>query len=372
MKICIYNVTSCFIPGGIETYCWEMGRALTRRGHDVTLVAGARGTAWHDEVRLLQFPFRVEQDWLHLGTRFRRLMERLSLARHALKPLLAADYDAVVICKPYDFPVLWWAKRRGLRAVTAFHSGGTDFYAGDRWFAGAVDRWVGVSRYTAKQQEARYGRKTAIVHNGVDVERFRPMPRDPLLRAKYGLPEAGRTLISVGRLVGWKGLRMVVGALPALDADVHYLVVGAGADEALLRAQAAALGVTERVHFAGRVEHANLPALLSQADLYVQPSIGEEAFGISVIEAMACALPVVASRNGGLPEVVAEGETGWLVPPGDQPAWSAELASALADKAQLVRFGAQGRMRAEQQFSWAAGASRLEAVLQGADACAGS
>jgi hypothetical protein len=75
MKVCFYNVTASFIPGGLETYCWEAGRALARRGHDVTIVAGNRGRAWHDEVRLVQFPFRVEQDWPDLGTRFRRLME---------------------------------------------------------------------------------------------------------------------------------------------------------------------------------------------------------------------------------------------------------------------------------------------------------
>ncbi len=372
MRLCIYNVTTCFIPGGLETYCWEMGRALARRGHEVTLVAGARGTARHAEVRLIQFPFRLEQDWPDFGHRFQRLMERLSFARHAIDPVIGAAYDAVLICKPYDFPVMWHAKRRGLKSLVAFHTGGTDFYCGDRCFAGSVDRWIAVSRYTARQQELRYGHAVSVVHNGVDVERFHATGRDALIRQQFAVPADARLVISVGRLVGWKGLRLIVQALPRLGADVHYLAVGTGPGEQELRAQAAALGVRDRVHLPGRIEHERLPAVLSQADLYVQPSIGEEAFGIGVVEAMACGLPVLASDNGGLPEVVACGETGWLARSGDFEAWVVALAQALDCPEDLRRAGSAGRRRAEEQFSWAAQAANLEAVLKGAAACAAS
>ena len=365
MKICMYNVTSCYIPGGLETYYWEMGRALARRGHDVTLVAGARGSAWHEEVRLVQFPFRIEQDWPDFGHRFQRLMERLSFARNALDHLMSGAYDAVVICKPFDFPVMWQARRRGLKAVTVFHTGGTDFFFGDRWFVGAIDHLLGVSRYTARQQELRYRRAVSVVHNGVDIDRFQPQVRNPESRASWGFPADCRVLMSVGRLVGWKGLRIIISALPHLAPDVRYLVVGVGQEEAALRAHAQALGVADRVHFAGRIEHADLPGVFSEADLYVQPSIGEEAFGISVAEAMACGLPVVASRNGGLPEVVSEGETGWLVAPGDQVAWTGALNDALSDVARLQRMGDASRRRVVEFFTWAATAAQLEHIMKG-------
>jgi len=365
MRICFYNVTSSFIPGGLETYCWEMGRALARRGHDVTLVAGNRDGAWHDEVRLVQFPFRVEQDWPDFGHRFQRLMERLSFARHAVKHLLSSAYDAIVICKPYDFPVLWFAQRRGLKTLTAYHAGGTDFYAGDRWFTGAVHRWIAVSEYTASQQRARYRRDVVVVHNGVDVGRFRPQESDPALRARWNVPLDARLVISVGRLVGLKGLRLIVSALPQLPRDVHYLVVGTGPEESSLRTQAASLGVVSRVHFAGRVEHAQLPLALSQAELFVQPSIGEEAFGISVIEAMACGLPVLAARIGGLPEVITDNETGWLVAPGDAAAWTSALSEALADPGRLSRTGRAALRQAEAEFTWSASAAKLEKILEG-------
>ena len=249
MKICFYNVTASFIQGGLETYCWEAGRALARRGHQVSIVAGLGGEPRHREVELLRFPFRREQQWPNFGTRFRRLMERLSFARHSLAHLVGAGYDAVVVNKPFDFPILWQARRRGLAAQTVYRSGGTEFYIGDRWFAGSVDHWLSTSRYNAAQVEARYGRRVQVVHNGVDVDQFKPLPRTAPLRQSLGLPGDARVLASVGRLVGWKGLRVILDALAQLPHDVHYLVVGEGPDEARLREQAAQLGLGGRVHF---------------------------------------------------------------------------------------------------------------------------
>ena len=363
MKICFYNVTASFIPGGLETYCWEVGRALARRGHDVTIVAGDRGGAWHNEAKLVQFPFRIEQDWPHFGTRFRRLMERLSFARHALAHLIGQRYDAVIINKPFDFPVMARARQRGMRAQTLFRSGGTDFFPGDRLFAGAIDHWASSSGYNARQVEARYRRPVEVIHNGVDVDVFKRQPRDAAARAAFGAGASDVLAVSVGRLVGWKGVRIAIDAIAAAPAHVRYVVVGSGPEEEHLKAQAASLGITERVRFAGRVAHDALPALLSQCDLFLQPSIGEEAFGISVVEAMACGLPVLASNNGGLPETVAAGETGELLPPGDTGAWSRAIAALAGDPARLQALGHNARTRAEAHFTWAENARRHEARL---------
>ena len=299
-------------------------------------------------------------------------MERLSFARLALDHVLSAGYDALVIAKPYDFPVMWRARRRGLKAQIVFHASGTEFYFGDRWFSGVVDHWLAVSRHTARQQEGRYGRSTSVIHNGVDTERFHSAGRDPELRKAWGVPANARLLVSTGRLVGWKGLRIIVSAMPRLDPDVHYLVVGAGSEAEPLRAHAAALGVADRVHLPGRIEHPKLPRALSQADIYVQPSIGEESFGISVVEAMACRLPVVASNFSALPEVVVDGETGILLPPGDVVAWTSALGALLADPARRQRLGTAARARAETKFTWAACARELEAVLREGAKCAAS
>ena len=372
MKILFYNVTASFIPGGLETYCWEAGRALARRGHEVTIAAGNRGRAWHDEVKLVQFPFRIEQDWPNLGTRFRRLMERLSFARHSLGHLAGSGYDAVIVNKPFDFPVLWQARRRGLAAQTLFRSGGTDFFAGDRLFAGAIRHWVSASRYNARQVEQRYGRPVQVIHNGVDTEVFHPCGRDQALRASYGAAPGDVLIVSVGRMVGWKGLRVVLEAIAALPPRFRYVAAGTGPEEPVLKQQAEQLGIAARVHFCGRVARAELPRLLSQCDLFVQPSIGEEAFGISVVEAMACAVPVLASNNGGLPEIVVDGETGYLLRPGDPAAWREAIERVASDGARRKTLGAKARARAESEFTWVANARKLEAIFAEGAACAAS
>ena len=364
MKICFYNVTASFIQGGLETYCWEAGRALARRGHSVSIVAGLGGEPRHQEVELLRFPFRREQQWPDLGTRFRRLMERLSFARHTLAHLVHAGYDAVVVNKPFDFPILWQARRQGLAAQTIFRSGGTEFYFGDRQFAGSIDHWLSTSRYNAAQVEARYRRKVEVVHNGVDVDQFKPLERSAQLRQRLGLPEGARVLASVGRLVGWKGLRVILELLPQLPQDVHYLVAGEGPDEARLREQAAQLGLGGRVHFCGRIVHDQLPQVLAQADLLLQPSMGEESFGITLVEAMACALPVLASKQGGMTEIVLPGVTGELLPPGVVEAWRASIAQLLAQPDRRRALGAAGRERVIAEFTWAANAARLEQLLR--------
>ena len=363
MKICFYNVTASFIPGGLETYCWEAGRALARRGHDVTIVAGNRGGAWHDEVKLVQFPFTLEEDWVNFGTRYRRLMQRLSFAMHSLDHLVRSRYDAVIVNKPFDLPILWRARMRGMRAQTLFRSGGTDFFAGDRLFRGAITHWVSASVYNARQVEARYERPVTVIHNGVDTAVFRPYPREKEARAKLGAAEGDLLLVSVGRLVGWKGVRVVLEALARAPAEVRYVVIGTGPEEENLKRLAQTLGIAGRVCFFGRAPHEALPALLSQCDVFVQPSIGEEAFGISVVEAMACGLPVLASDNGGLPEIVAEGETGRLLPPGDVDAWAAAISDLAREPDALRTLGANARERAEAKFTWAENARRLEAML---------
>lgn len=363
MRVCFYNVTASFIPGGLETYCWEVGRAMARRGHEVTIVAGDRGEPRHDEVRLLRFPFRIEQSWPHFGNRFRRLMERLSFAHGGgLAHLASAGYDAVIINKPFDFPVLWQARRRGMQARTLFRSGGTDFFLGDGLFAGAIDHWVSTSRYNAAQIEARYRRPVTVIHNGVDTDHFRPGGREGEFA---GVPRAARVIVSVGRLVGWKGLHVIVDALAQLPDDVHYLALGEGGEREALQRLAVERGVAERVHFAGRIAHVELPRWLARGDVFVQPSIGEEAFGISVVEAMACGLPVLASDNGGMREIVLPGATGQLLVPGNVAAWRAALNDLLKENSVRLAAGEAARLRAIDHFTWAANAATVESMLMG-------
>ena len=362
MKICFYNLTAGFKTGGLETYCWEVGRALAEQGHEVHILGGTGGAPRNDAVKLIALPYRSRDTFPNLGTRFRKLMERVSFAKAALPRLLAENYDAVVVNKPYDFPALWWARCAGMKAVTAVRSGGTEFYFGDRFFARAVDLWLSTSRYNADQVEGRYGHSVVVIPNGVAPELFQPALRSAVTRTALGVPAGVPLIVSTGRLVGWKGLHLILRALPDLP-GVHYLAIGDGEARPGLETLAREQGVADRVHFAGEVRHDRLPTMLAGGDLFVQPSVGEEAFGISVVEAMASGLPTLVSNQGGLREIVLDGVTGALLPVGDAVAWQAALRSHLADLPRCRTQGEAARTRVLENYTWAANAQRLATLI---------
>jgi len=362
MKLCIYNVTATTHFGGLETYAWELGRAMVARGHQVDIVAGEGGRARNGEVALHAFPFISRSRFPDFGTRFRKLMERLSFAKNALPFILEQNYDAIIINKPYDLPAMWLGKRRGMRSKILFRSGGTDFFALDRVFGGAVDYWVSTSNYNASQIERRFGCIVQKVPNGVDVSKFVKADANPALRREWQVPEDATLLVSVGRLVGWKGLEVILDAMADFQ-NVHYLIVGEGENRSKLEKKAKALGILNRVHFAGLVTHGCLPELLSECDVFVQPSIGEEAFGISVVEAMAIGLPVILSRNGGMVEIINDHISGLLCAPGNVAEWKNAIDLLVRKPDYRRQLGVEARKRVTQAFTWAANAKAVEGIF---------
>ena len=145
--------------------------------------------------------------------------------------------------------------------------------------------------------------------------------------------------------------------------DVHFAVVGDGWYGDRLRDLSTSLGLQQKVHFVGPVGHSDLPNIFSMADVFVQPSIGYEAFGITLIEAMACGLPVLGSSSGGIPEVIHDNRTGLIVPAGDVDAWRTAITRLAEDPVMREYFGAAGRERVRQQFTWSAIADQFEAML---------
>jgi len=364
MRICLYNLTAGFKAGGLETFTWGLAEALLRLGHEVEVVAGEGGRASPSEaIRLVQFGYRSRDRFPDLGTRFRKMAERLSFARNAYSYVRNGQFDAVLINKPYDFPVLWQLKRSGYSAVTCYNSGGTEFYLGDRWLSRAVDLWLPCSEHNAMKIRAHYGCACTVLNNGVDTKRFSPHGERIDLRRDYSMPDDATVIMSVGRLIGQKGGHVVIEAIRD-QPKLHFLVVGDGPERKRLEDLAHSLAIQDRVHFAGEVGHGDLPALLRGADIFVQASVGEEAFGISVAEAMACGLPVLASDGWGLREVVADGETGMLVTPGQADAWGRALCSVSENPALADRMGRAGRERVVALFTWLQAARTFEQAVQ--------
>jgi len=170
----------------------------------------------------------------------------------------------------------------------------------------------------------------------------------------------GRWLVTVARLEKHKGIDTVLEALPTIAErapDVRYAVAGGGPERESLERLAHKLGVADRVRFLGQVSERDLPALYNLATVYVGASrraerIGVEGFGIALVEASACGVPVVAGNSGGVPDAVRDGETGFLVPPEESAALVEAVCRLLDDPVLARRLGAAGRRAVETYYNW--------------------
>jgi glycosyltransferase involved in cell wall biosynthesis len=207
--------------------------------------------------------------------------------------------------------------------------------------------------------------------NGVDTEEFSPGPGDPAMRESLGIDEGAVVAVFVGTLDRAHHFKRVDLAIEALaragDERLHLVVAGDGELRPAFEEQAAASGIASRVHFLGRVPHADLPGVLRAADLFLLTTEPPESFGIVLIEAMACGLPVIATEYPGVRAVVEEGANGVIVPRGD----AAAVASALVQLAdagaeERRRLGSAGRAKCERLWSWPRLLDRMDETYRAA------
>jgi phosphatidylinositol alpha-1,6-mannosyltransferase len=215
-----------------------------------------------------------------------------------------------------------------------------------------------------------------VVPLGADHELFRPGVDTAAVRQRYDLG-GGRWLLSVARLTRHKGIDTALQALGRLGReypDLRYAVVGGGEEREALEREARALGVADRVRFLTEVPDRDLPALYNIAEIYLGVSrLMEqrvEGFGISLAEASACGIPVVAGRSGGIPEAVRDGETGLLVDAERPDAVAEALRRLLDDAALRRRLGAAGRRAVMERYNWDRVAADLARIGQETGAAA--
>jgi starch synthase len=206
--------------------------------------------------------------------------------------------------------------------------------------------------------------RVVVIHNGVDADAFARTGRDEAL-ARHGVRRP--YVLFVGRISEQKGIFPLLEAARALPAGVQLVLCASSPDtpELLRRLESAVAGRPEIRWINAMLPVPEVVQLYSHAAAFVCPSIYEP-FGLINLEAMSCGTAVVASRVGGIPEVVVADETGWLVEPGDPAALGAALGRALADPARARRMGEAGRRRVEAHFAWDRIAERTLTVYRDA------
>ena len=221
----------------------------------------------------------------------------------------------------------------------------------ERWLARWTDQIVCLTA-AERDDHVRLGvgppERFEVIHSGVDVERFRDArPKVGAKRRELGLPPTGPLVGCVARLVPVKGVHHLLEAVPRIRAAVPeatVVYVGDGPLRADLEHRAGALGVKETVVFLGL--RRDVAEIMPLFDLVVLPSLNE-GMGKAAVEAMAAGRPVVGSRISGIQDVIADGETGVLVPPGDPPALAAAVVRCLTDPGLVHSMGQRAQARVE-------------------------
>jgi glycosyltransferase involved in cell wall biosynthesis len=366
VKIALYELSVTLESGGIQTSYWETAKRLAAMGHEVHMYGAEGPVRWQmpENVKVLEFPFIARSRFPDFGTRFRKFAERISFGRNAITSLLENRYDIIYIRKPYEMPIsLYVKKRTGAKVV--FRSGGTEFYPGYKFFAKRLDAFLSCSAYNARQIYKYCKVEPSVVYNGVDTERFSLLPKNREIMATHGLREDEFVLVSVTRLVGWKGIQYALRSIALLDnKKIKYLIVGSGEYESELIRITRKESLEDQVIFSGAVENKNVPQYYSVADAVLFPTIGDDdAFPNALCEAMSCGKPAIGSLKGGIPEAIVDQKTGFLVAPAD-PRLIADKISILLSNPDLRRdMGRNARQRVIDLFSWDIIVKQLEGIF---------
>lgn len=331
-KIDILLAPGVFPPdsGGPATFAPDIGRSLVSRGHTVRTVTNGTAPSGFDS----EYPFDVvriprgENTPLRYARQIRTLVTEIRDFEPDIVFTNAFDLQAVTAGRLTGTPVLtkvvgdnaWERTRRAglkenietfqgqrygpkveiLKLLRTLQTRGADHVAvPSEYLRNLVESWgIPASR-------------TSVIYNSLDIER-RSVP----------IPKRADRISTVGRLVPWKGIDGIIEAFSELDRDAELHIIGDGPERESLERQAAESGRGTDIVFHGRVDHDQVLELVSHSRVFALNSTYEGLPHV-VLEAMACGTPVVASAAGGTPEAVIDGESGYLVDPGD--------ASALAD-----------------------------------------
>lgn len=363
----ILHLMSHLNVGGIPRYVLALSRWQVARGHVVIVASGGGSTKDQLEAigaRHWPLPLHTSAEFsLPVLAAARQLADRLAsepvdiLHAHTRVGQVVADRVGRRLAIPY---VTTWhgiyKRRLGRRLWPCTGR-----------FAIAISELV--RRHLVREFRVPPERVQRI-YNGVDVVHYAAPPSEAMvqqLRSSWRLPGSCPVIGAVGRLAAGrvKGFDVLLKAAALLQQKIpafSVLIVGDGPQRPSLERMARRLGVQDRVRFVGEVSDVRLP--LALIDLFVFSSRWPEAFGLTLIEAMAAGKAVVATEAGAVPEVIRHDVDGWLVPPDDPAAMAQSLAHLLRHPDIARRLSSQARSRVQETFSLERMAAEIEAVYR--------
>ena len=347
-------------PGGSGVVATELGKSLAGLGHTVHFITYGLPSRLHGFNENLFF-HKVEPGEYPL---FQQVSPfALSLAAKIRE--VAVQHDLDIVHSHYAIPYAasaFLAKEmlksagRDLKTITTLH--GTDitlvgvmpsFYEITRFSISASDAITAVSRFLERETVRTFeiDRPIRVIHNFVDCDEFRPAQSNEM-RSRYAADNE-KVVVHVSNFRKVKNLPVVVEVFARVrrETPAKLLLIGDGPELEAVERQVAEKGLGSDVVFLGDQEF--IAKVLPVGDVFLLPS-EHESFGLAALEAMSCAIPVVASNIGGLHEVIDDGETGFLFDPHDAEGMSETILGLFRDENRRREIGARARARAEKDF----------------------
>jgi len=352
----ILFLTTHFHTGGITSYILTLGEALVKSGHKVWVASSGGNCVPRLEaagIRHVLINIRTKSE----------VHPKVLLSFWPLNRLIRKEGICVIHAQTRVTQVLGFFLSRfsGVKMVTTCHG-----FFRPRWFRKIFPCWgeavIAISKPVAHHLSVDFGVAQNQIHliaNGIDLNRF-VMTNDQMRREARQKMDMGATpligintpLIGVvARLSSVKGIHVLIEAMPLVLEKIpsaNLLIAGQGPQETYLKKLTRDLSLTANIHFKSTTDQTQ--DLLCAFDVFVMPSL-MEGLGLSVIEAQACGIPVVASRAGGLVDLIEDGRSGYLVPINDPAALANRIIEALRNPKQSKVMAQQARLNIEQHFS---------------------
>jgi len=357
------KIKICFLADASDIHTQKWVTYFSKRGHNVHLIsflpANIPGVVLHNVKRTIPIWISwTAPAWGKIGYLFYRKQIRKLV--YQIQP---------------DILHAHWASSYGfLGASTGFHpflvsTWGRDVFDFPKqsivhrklleYVLGKADILTATSKML-NQETRKYISKKSNVHTipfGVDLRRFKPLKRTGEKPLVIGI---------VKKLEKKYGIRYLIEAFAQVEKNHHSLklwIVGTGSQDGLLKRLVHRLNLEDNVVFWGFINNHKIPKILNEMDIFVVPSIEpSETFGVAAVEAAACGLPVIASNIGGLPEVVIDGETGFLIPPKEPQEIVEKLILLIQNKELRKQMGKESRKFVESNYNWFENTSRMESL----------
>jgi glycosyltransferase involved in cell wall biosynthesis len=380
-KICFISPEYLPLAGGTGSYVYYLSRELMRKGNSVSIVTGydqahdVRVNEQLDVHFVKVFKAPIVKSFMFAASSLRKLNSIRASANvdiaHANQPLVPdfavpANFGKTLVATVHS---TWEGEANAIRREPYGRLNANEkFLRSFTWFLGFFERRmlerarriIAVSDFTRRElhhyYEHRYDRKVRVVHNGVDIDKFKPESDKRRVKLELGLNPDDIAILSVGRLYARKGLFTLIESIPAVVKrfpNAKFIVSGKGQSDEMnkLIAHATRLGVRGNIVFTGYTPDKKLPKLYQAADVFAFSTYYEH-HPFAVLEALSSQLPVVTTNVGGVPETITNGKDGFMCHPFDAREFSDKILFLLEHPAAAQEMALNARKTAVERFDW--------------------